>query len=50
MTIAGWISMIVGVGGATAFLLWCVYRIVSHPGSADHLHSQVDIEPKDRED
>jgi hypothetical protein len=49
MTIGGWIMMVVAVGGVSSLLCWCVYKIVSTPGSSEHLHSQADIEPPDVE-
>ncbi len=50
MTLTGWIFMIAGVGGMTTLLLFCVYKVVSTPGSTEHLHSQVDIDTHDTED
>ena len=47
MTAAGWIVMILAVGGMTGLLCWCVYKVVSTPGSTEHLHSQTDIDTKD---
>ena len=47
MTLGGWIVMILSVGGVTALLAWCIVRVVSTPGSIEHLHSQADIEPPD---
>ncbi|MFA9479475.1 hypothetical protein ACERK3_14395 [Phycisphaerales bacterium AB-hyl4] len=49
MTAEGWIMMLVSVGGMCAFLGWCVYKVVATPGSTEHLHSQADIDPGDRE-
>ncbi len=49
MTIAGWIVMIVAIGGMTGLLLWCVYKVLSTPGSEEHLHSPLDIDTKDKE-
>ena len=50
MTAAGWVIMILGTGGMTALLGWCIYRVVSTPGSTEHLHSQADIETPDRDE
>ena len=49
MTAGGIIMMLLAVGGMTTFLLWCVYKVVATPGSTEHLHSQADIEPPDRD-
>jgi hypothetical protein len=48
MNLGGWITMIAAVGGMTGLLVWCVYKVVATPGSAEHLHSQADIEPRDK--
>jgi len=50
MTAAGWIIMILAVAGITGLLAWCVYRVVSTPGSSEHLHAQSDIDPGDSEE
>ena len=50
MTTAGWIIMVLGTGGMTGLLLWCIYRVVATPGSSEHLHSQADIETPDLEE
>ncbi len=49
MTFGGWIIMTVSVGGVTMLLGWCIYKVVSTPGSSKHLHSQADIETPDIE-
>ena len=50
MTPTGWLIMIVATGGMTGLLLWCVYKVLTTPGSTEHLHSQADIETPDLED
>lgn len=50
MTIGGWIIMTLSVGFVTALLAWCVYRVVTTPGSTEHLHAQTDISTPDIED
>lgn len=47
MTIGGWIIMISSVGFVVGLLAWCVYKIVSTPGSTERIHSQMDIETPD---
>lgn len=47
MTAGGWIVMLLSVGGVTALLGWCVYKVISTPESAEHLHSQADIKTPD---
>ena len=50
MTAAGWVIMILGTGGMTGLLLWCIYKVLATPGSTEHLHSQADIETPDLEE
>ena len=50
MNFGGWIMMAMAVGGVTGLLCWCVYKVVSTPGSTEHLHSQADIETPDIEE
>ena len=50
MTLGGWIVMLAAVGGVTALLSWCIYKVISIPGSTEHIHSQADIETPDIED
>lgn len=47
MTTAGWIVMLVAIGGMTSLLAWCVYKVVSTPGSTEHLHAPLDIDTRD---
>lgn len=47
MTLAGWIVMILGTTGMTGLLGWCVYKVVTTPGSTGHLHSPLDIDTHD---
>ncbi len=49
MTIGGWVMMITIVGGMTGLMVWCVCRVIRAPGAAQKLHSQADIDPRDRE-
>lgn len=49
MTTAGWILMIGAIGGMSGLLSWCIYKVVSTPGSTKHLHSPLDIDTKDTE-
>jgi len=50
MTIGGWITMLLSVGFVTGLLSWCIYKVLTTPGSEEHVHSQVDIDPHDAED
>ena len=47
MTPGGWVIMILSVGFVTGLLAWCIVKVLKEPEPSKHLHSQVDIEPKD---
>ena len=47
MTAGGWIMMLLAIGGMTGLLVWCVWKVVSTPGSTEHLHGLADIDPHD---
>lgn len=47
LTAGGWVTMILSVGFVVGLLGWCVWKVISTPGSADHLHAQGDIETPD---
>ena len=49
MTIGGWIVMSVSVFGMTGLLVWCIGRVLREPHAADRLHTQADIDTRDRE-
>ncbi len=50
MTSGGWVVMLLSVGGVTFLLSWCIYKVLTTPGSSKHLHSQADIETPDVEE
>lgn len=47
MTPAGWFIMFTAIGSIIGLLAWCIYRVITTPGSTEHLHTQADIEPPD---
>jgi hypothetical protein len=47
MTLGGWIIMTVSVGFVTGLLIWSLWKVLSTPGSTQHLHSQIDIRTPD---
>ena len=49
MSALGWVIMLVSVLGMTWFFVWCIYKVLSLPGSEKHLHGQVDVDTRDRE-
>lgn len=38
MTPGGWIVMLLSVGGVTALLIFCIYKVLTVPGEAEHVH------------
>lgn len=44
MTAGGWLMMILAIGGMTSLLIWCIWKVLSTPGSTEHLHSPSDID------
>ncbi len=47
MTTTGWIMMLLGVGGMTGLLAWCIVKIMATKDAASHLHAPLDIDTKD---
>ena len=52
MTLGGWITMIVSVGSVVLLFLWCLMRVLIHkpPVDVEHLHGELDIKTKDRQE
>jgi hypothetical protein len=44
MNLAGWIVMLLSVGGTTAFFFWCIRRVLRPPGSTGKIHGVLDTE------
>lgn len=49
LTAGGWMVMLLSVGFVTGLLAWCLWKVLATPGETEHLHSQADIEPPDRD-
>ena len=47
MTLGGWIIMLGSVGFVVCLFFWSIYKVISTPDSAKHLHTQANIEPPD---
>ncbi|MCS7237000.1 MAG: hypothetical protein NZ899_01865 [Thermoguttaceae bacterium] len=47
MTLGGWIIMTISVGFVTGLLAWSLWKVLTTPGSTEHLHSQMDIQTPD---
>jgi hypothetical protein len=41
--------MLLGVGGMTGLLSWCVVKVLTTPGTSEHVHSPADIDTQDVE-
>lgn len=48
MSWAGWLTMIGAIGGATLLFAWCLWKVLSRPTIAEHLHGVPDTEPADQ--
>jgi hypothetical protein len=44
MTFAGFLIMLLSVGGTTGFFAWCLWRILRSPSRTDRLHGVLDTE------
>jgi hypothetical protein len=50
MTLGGWITLILAVGGVTLWTVWCFVRVFNTK-DVSHLAAETTIEPEDeRED
>ncbi|MDR1964189.1 MAG: hypothetical protein LBQ50_10455 [Planctomycetaceae bacterium] len=50
MTIAGWIMMTIVMGSMTSLLLWCTWKVLTTPDSAEHIHPPLELDTQDRLD
>jgi hypothetical protein len=48
MTAWGWLVMLASVGGTTAWLVWCLWKVVRTPGEAERLHGIHDEPPEEK--
>lgn len=46
MTPAGWIVMLLSVGGTTCFFGWCISRVLREPKSGEKMHGVLDTEAR----
>lgn len=49
MTLGGWFIMLASITIMTGLLGWSIWRVVTTPGTEEHLHSHADIDPGDAE-
>jgi hypothetical protein len=48
LSAAGWATMLLSVGFVSSLLGWCIWKVLTLPGSEEHLHSPADIHPPDQ--
>jgi multisubunit Na+/H+ antiporter MnhF subunit len=49
MSLSGWIVMLVSVSFVTAFLAWCIYRVLKEPEAPERMHALDEIDTHDQE-
>lgn len=49
MTLGGWITMSLSVGGVTLLFGWCLWKVLTTPNTAEHLHGFEIETPDERE-
>lgn len=53
MSLAGWIVMLLSVGGTTFFFFWCIGRVLRPPDKTSKMHgvldTELEIEEKERQ-
>lgn len=48
MTTSGWIIMISSISAVTYLMVWCIYKVISIPGEAEHLRG-IDTHTPDQD-
>lgn len=46
MTLWGWLTMLASVGGTTAWVIWCFWRVLRTPDETEKLHG-IDLHTPD---
>lgn len=41
--------MILSVGTVTTLFIWCIYKVISTPGEAEHIHGFEQETPDEKE-
>lgn len=49
LTPAGWITMLLSVGFVTVFFGWCIWRVLTTPGSAEHVKDPTLVDTHDQD-
>ncbi|MBF0198354.1 MAG: hypothetical protein HQL32_11615 [Planctomycetes bacterium] len=48
MSTAGWLILSASVCGVTTLFSWCIYKVLTTPGSQEHLHG-FEVETPDHD-
>ena len=49
MNSGGWLIMLLSVGTVSLLFVWCIYKVLSTPGEAGHMHG-FEIETPDEKE
>lgn len=49
MTLGGWITLILAIGGVTLWMIWCFVRVFS-TRDVSHLAAETTIDPPDEQE
>ncbi|MDR2440262.1 MAG: hypothetical protein LBE12_12960 [Planctomycetaceae bacterium] len=47
MTITGWITMTIVIGSMTSLLVWCSWKVLTTPNSAESVHTPLELDTPD---
>jgi len=50
MTGAGWFMMILSCGFVLCLITFCFYRVLTTPGTQEHMHAPLDIDTHDTQE
>jgi hypothetical protein len=45
MSTGGWLVMLLSCLGVTAWLAWCLWKVLATPGASEHIHAPPDLDP-----
>lgn len=49
MNLGGWLIMLLSVGTVSLLFFWCIYKVLTTPGEAEHLHGFEMETPDEKE-
>ena len=50
MNTGGWIIMALSVGTVSTLFCWCIWKVLTTPGEAEHMHGFEIETPDEKED